>query len=51
VTGVATNTLAGRNMVERLSGVTALNLIDPSTGERLKQILSETTGFDVSKVA
>lgn len=44
VTGIATNTLAGRSMVEKLSGVRALNLLDPSTTSELKQILTKATG-------
>ncbi|MBT8321214.1 MAG: hypothetical protein KJO90_06045, partial [Eudoraea sp.] len=45
VTGIASNTIAGRAMVEQLCGVKALNLIDFSTTRELKQILTERTGF------
>ncbi|MDX1314109.1 MAG: hypothetical protein R3356_01290 [Eudoraea sp.] len=45
VTGIASNTLAGRAMVEELCGVKALNLIDSGTTAELKAILSERTGF------
>lgn len=40
VTGIATNTIAGRNLVENLSDVRALNIIDPSNTNELKRILS-----------
>ncbi len=45
VTGITSNTLAGRRMVEKLSGVKALNLIDSSTTPKLKKILTERTGL------
>lgn len=45
VTGISTNTLAGRDLVEKLCKVTALNLIDPTTTPMLKHILSNTLGF------
>ena len=45
VTGIASNTLAGKEMVEKLCKVKALNIIDASTTEELKSILSEKTGF------
>ncbi len=41
VTGIATNTLGGKELVEKLCGVTALNLIDPETTPALKKILSQ----------
>ncbi len=41
VTGVATNTLAGVSMVEKLCKVRALNLIDPTTQPVLEEILKE----------
>ncbi|MCX2720760.1 hypothetical protein [Lentiprolixibacter aurantiacus] len=47
VTGIASNTIAGRAMVEELCGVKTLNLIDFSTTPELKEILTETTGFPV----
>ncbi len=45
VTGIATNTLAGISMVEKLCNVKALNLIDATTTPELKEILTEKTGF------
>ncbi len=45
VTGIASNTLAGRKMVERLCEVKALNLINPKNTDRLKQILADRTGL------
>ncbi|MBQ4819675.1 hypothetical protein [Aquimarina sp. MMG016] len=47
VTGISTNTLAGRKMVEELCKVKALNLIDPNTTDELRRILSSTTGFSL----
>lgn len=47
VTGVSTNTLAGRELVEKLCHVTALNLINPLTTPKLKNILSQCFGFDL----
>ncbi len=47
VTGISTNTLAGRKMVEELCNVRALNLIDPTTTDELKHILSSSTGFSL----
>ncbi len=45
VTGVSTNTLGGRELVEKLCGVTALNLIDPETTPELKRTLNRSFGF------
>ncbi len=45
VTGIASNTLAGIEMVEKLCKVKALNLIDASTTGALKKILSKKTGL------
>jgi hypothetical protein len=39
VAGVATSTSAGRALIERLSGVPALNLIDPQMLPQLEQLL------------
>lgn len=47
VTGVATNTLAGCKLVEKLCKVKALNLIDSSTTPVLKNILSSATGLSM----
>lgn len=46
VTGISTNTLAGRELVEKLCNVKALNLIDPVTIPRLKRVLN--TAFNLS---
>ncbi|SFS82918.1 hypothetical protein SAMN04487906_1776 [Zhouia amylolytica] len=40
VTGISTNTLGGRELVENLCDVTALNLMDPNTQPDLKRILN-----------
>lgn len=40
ITGIATNTIAGSQLVEKLCGVRALNLIDHKTTPELKEILS-----------
>lgn len=45
VTGIASNTLAGIAMVEKLCGLKALNLIDASNLPELVRILSRTTGI------
>ncbi len=45
VTGVASNTLAGKRLVEQLCKVKTLNLIDSTTTKKLIQILTSTTGF------
>ena len=40
VSGVATNTQAGVALIEKLCGVTALNLLDYDTTPQLKRILA-----------
>ena len=45
VTGIASNTLAGIQMVERLCKVKALNLIDSGTSNQLREILSAKTSL------
>ncbi len=45
VTGIASNTLAGIQMVNKLCGVKALNLIDAKNTRELREILSSKTGF------
>ncbi|MGB5698667.1 hypothetical protein [Muriicola sp.] len=45
VTGIATNTIAGLQMVEELCKVKALNIIDAKTTPELKEILTSKTGF------
>ena len=47
VTGISTNTLAGRALVKKLCDVTALNLINPKTTPKLKAILSQSFGIDL----
>jgi hypothetical protein len=47
VTGVASNTLGGVHMVEKLCGVKALNLIDSTTTNELKKILTVKTGLSL----
>ncbi len=47
VTGVATNTIAGKYLVENLCDVKALNLIDSSTTKELKEILSKKLNLKV----
>lgn len=49
VTGIASNTLAGRKMVERLCGIKALNLIDSSNTKELKEILSWKTSLSLKE--
>jgi len=45
VSGIATNTYAGSDLIEKLCGVKALNLIDPETAKELKEILSNKLGI------
>ena len=47
VTGIASNTLAGKRMVQELCKVKALNLIDATTTKELKQILESGTGLSL----
>lgn len=47
VTGISSNTLGGRELVEKLCGVPALNLIDEESMPRLKSILRQRLGIDV----
>lgn len=49
VSGIASNTLAGIQMVERLCQVKALNLIDASTTAELKEILSAKTSLSMKE--
>ncbi len=49
VTGIASNTLAGIQMVEKLCGVRALNLIDARNTTELRVILTEKTGLSLLK--
>jgi len=47
ITGIATNTLAGRELVENLCNVRALNLIDHKTKPELIKILSNSLGMNL----
>ncbi|EAR00088.1 hypothetical protein [Maribacter sp. HTCC2170] len=47
VTGVASNTLGGKRLVEQLCKVKSLNLIDSTTTKELKRIITATTGFSL----
>ena len=49
VTGIASNTIAGIEMVERLCGVKALNLIDSKNTLELKSILSKKTSLSLKE--
>ena len=49
VSGIATNTYAGSDLIEKLCGVKALNLIDPNTADQLRLILSEKLGISLLK--
>lgn len=48
VTGIATNTLAGAELIEKLCDVKALNLINPDTSIALKQMLSEKLKISIN---
>ena len=41
ISGITTNTLAGKELAEKLCGVPALNLIDPETRSDLRMILKD----------
>ena len=45
VTGIATSTIAGVELVEKLSGVLALNLAEPSAHEKLLALLKTKLGL------
>ncbi len=47
VTGVASNTLAGSELVRRLCKVPAINLINPENIPRVRKMLSKATGLNV----
>ena len=47
VTGIASNTLAGIEMVNKLCGLKVLDLIDASTTDGLKRILTIKTGLSL----
>lgn len=47
ITGIATNTIAGRNLVQNLCDVKAVDIIDPSTTNELRFVLSNKLGLNV----
>ena len=47
VTGIATNTIAGRNLVENLCDVRALNILDPANTNELKSLLTEKLDLEL----
>ncbi|WP_029038737.1 DUF1611 domain-containing protein [Salinimicrobium xinjiangense] len=47
VTGISSNTLGGRELVEKLCGVPALNLLDVESIPRVKSILRQRLGKDI----
>ena len=47
VTGICTNTLGGRQLIERLIEVPALNLIDAETTPALKSILAKALEMEL----
>lgn len=44
VTGLATSTVAGRELVERLTGLPTLNVLDPEARTRLDRLLADRLG-------
>jgi len=48
VSGITSNTEAGRELVRKLCDVEALNLIEPNTQGVLRHILQETTGLELT---
>jgi len=47
VSGIATNTYAGAELIEKLCNVKALNLIDPNTSAELRTILSKKLKINI----
>ena len=47
VSGIATNTFAGAELIEKLCNVKALNLIDPKTTKELKRILNKKLNINL----
>jgi len=47
VTGIATNTIAGRYLVQNLCDVRALDIIDPRNTEELKEIMSSKLNLKI----
>lgn len=48
VSGITSNTEAGRQLVRTLCDVEALNLIDPTTQGVLRHVLQDTTGLELT---
>jgi hypothetical protein len=46
VTGLATSTRAGTELIEKLSGITALNVLDRDSFPRLRAILQRTLALE-----
>ena len=49
VTGLATSTQAGIELIEKLSGIEALNVLDQASHPKLGAILTETLGLQVPR--
>ena len=49
VSGPATNTLGGVDLIQNLCQVKGLNLIDPSTKGELRRVLQEKLGLQLTK--
>ena len=49
VSGIATNTYAGIDLIKKLCNVTALNLIDPASLPALRGIFTERLGLSFPK--
>jgi hypothetical protein len=47
VTGVASNTLAGVALVEKLCGVRAINFLNPKNGSVLRDLIGRATGINL----
>ena len=47
VSGIATNTYAGAELIEKLCNVKALNLIDPKTSKELKRVLNKKLNINL----
>ncbi len=49
VTGVASNTLAGIELVGKLSGVRAVNFLNPQNGKLIRKLLGQAMGMKLKK--
>ena len=49
VTGVTSNTLAGIDLVEKLSGVRTVNFLNPKNGKLIRKMLGQATGMNLKK--